>query len=332
MKAVADEKLLTLTHLKGALEFDLLHDAELTPEPQLLVKKMVRINTKTLYTQTKYNLLREETEGFSKVLCLLHTGVAKSQMEATRTDLMALIGFFDLDANRVLDLVLDAYEMHPRNDCFAQLLEIFKRESLPHVMGFKFQFYKRDPPAVEGVTTPRSLYRLAATLLNKGLIELDALLPHLAPSREEIVKAAAEHEKELIKKAGSFGQISLAAKKDADKAGGEDEAAAEEKRKKEVEHNQVYGLIIGLLEIGARDRAFEMISWFQKRGVNPLTFTPLTSELCAVVNVMIEEVFVVLSSRSLQLIDGRSAGTKAPLVSRRRQHLKRAPATTTSVA
>lgn len=195
MKAVADEKLLTLTHLKGALEFDLLHDAELTPEPQLLVKKMVRINTKTLYTQTKYNLLREETEGFSKVLCLLHTGVAKSQMEATRTDLMALIGFFDLDANRVLDLVLDAYEMHPRNDCFAQLLEIFKRESLPHVMGFKFQFYKRDPPAVEGVTTPRSLYRLAATLLNKGLIELDALLPHLAPSREEIVKAAAEHER-----------------------------------------------------------------------------------------------------------------------------------------
>ncbi|GMF14835.1 unnamed protein product [Phytophthora fragariaefolia] len=305
VKAVADEKLLTLAQLKGALEFDLLHDAELGQDPKLLNKKMVRINTKTLYTQTKYNLLREETEGFSKVLCLLHTGVTKDQIEATSTDLMALIGYFDLDANRVLDLVLDAYEMHPRNDCFAQLLDIFKRDSLPHIMGFKFQFYKRDPPAVEGATTPRSMYRLAATLLNKGLIKLDALLPHLSPSREDIVKVAAEHEKELIKKAGSFGQISLAAKKDGDKADSEDKAAAEEKRKKDAEHNQVYGLIIGLLEIGARERAFEMISWFQKRGVNPLTFTPLTTELCAVVNVMIEEVYTSFSSRSLQLINGK---------------------------
>ncbi|ETL47325.1 hypothetical protein L916_02942 [Phytophthora nicotianae] len=324
VKTIADEKLVPLLNLKGLLEFDLLHDAELALEPQLLVKKMVRINTKTLYTQTKYNLLREETEGFSKVLCLLHTGVTKSQLEATRTDLMALIGFFDLDANRVLDLVLDAYEMHPRNDCFAQLLDIFKRESLPHIMGFKFQFYKRDPPAVEGVTTPRSLYRLAATLLNKRLLELDALLPHLAPSRDTILKMSLEHEKEMIKKAGSFGQISLAAKKDTDKPGGEDEAAAEaEKRKKDAEHNQVYGLIIGLLEIGARERAFEMISWFQKRGVNPLTFTPLTTELCAVVNVMIEDVYASLSYRSLQLVSDKN-GASGTLLK------KTAPHTSTS--
>ncbi|GMF21615.1 unnamed protein product [Phytophthora lilii] len=315
VKAVADEKVVSLQNLKGLLEFDLLHDAELAQEPQVLAKKMVRINTKTLYTQTKYNLLREETEGFSKVLCLLHTGVTKSQLEATKTDLMALIGFFDLDANRVLDLVLDAYEMHPRNECFAQLLELFKRESLPHIMGFKFQFYKRDPPAVEGITTPRSLYRLAATLLNKGLLDVDALLPHLAPSRADIVKASMEHEKELIQKAGSFGQISLAAKKDTDKSEEEEKAAAAaEKRKQDAGHNQVYGLIVGLLEIGARERAFDMISWFQNRGVNPLTFTPLTTELCAVVNVMIEEVYAPLSSRSLQLVSGTSDAKSAKVL------------------
>ncbi|KAG1694453.1 hypothetical protein DVH05_021261 [Phytophthora capsici] len=312
VKAIADEKLLSLMHLKGSLEFDLLHDAELVQDPQLLAKKMIRINTKTLYTQTKYNLLREETEGFSKVLCLLHTGVTKSQLEATRTDLIALIGFFDLDANRVLDLVLDAYEMHPRNDCFTELLSIFKRESLPHIMGFKFQFYKRDPPAAEDLTTPRSLYRLAATLLNKGLLELEALVPHLAPSRQDIVKASVEHEKELIKKAGSFGKISLAAKKDSDKAEGKDEAAAAaEKLKTDAEHNQVYGLIIGLLEIGARERAFEMIEWFQKRGVNPLAFTPLTTELCVVVNAMVEDVYASLSSRGLQLVSAKSSASTA---------------------
>uniref|UniRef100_M4BIW0 THO complex subunit 2 n=1 Tax=Hyaloperonospora arabidopsidis (strain Emoy2) TaxID=559515 RepID=M4BIW0_HYAAE len=310
VKATVDEKLLTLLSLKATLEFDLLHDAELVSQPQLLAKKMVRINTKTLYTQIKYNLLREETEGFSKVLCLLHTGVSKSQLEETKADLITLIGFFDLDANRVLDLVLDVYEMNPRNDCFAQLLEIFKRDSLPHIMGFKFQFYKRDPPAVEGVTTPRSLYRLAATLLNKGLLDLDALLPHLSPSRAEIIKASVEHEKELVEKAGSLGQISLAAKNDSGKAAStEEDAVGAENRKQNAEHSQVYGLIIGLLEIDARERAFDMISWFQRRGVNPLAFGPLNMEACLVVNVMIEEVYAPLSSRSLKLVVANSSGS-----------------------
>lgn len=304
VKVIADEKLVSLLNLKSLLEFDLLHDADLAPEPQFQARKMVRINTKTLYTQTKYNLLREETEGFSKVLCLLHTGVTKSQLEATRTDLMALIGYFDLDANRVLDLVLDAYEMHPSNDCFAQLLHIFKRESLPHIIGFKFQFYKRELPEMIGVTTPRSLYRLAAILLSKGLLDLDALLPHLAPSRDAILKASLELEKEIIKKAGCFGQVNLTAKKNSDQIEGDDEAVAADVRKEEAEHNQVYGVIVGLLEIGARERAFEMIAWFQRRGVNPLTFTPLSRELCAVVDAMIADVYAMLSHRTLQLGSG----------------------------
>ncbi|TDH74164.1 hypothetical protein CCR75_001126 [Bremia lactucae] len=298
VKAIAEENLLSVLSLKGLLEFDLLHDANLTPEPQLLAKKLVRINTKTLYTQTKYNLLREETEGFSKVLCLLHTGVTESQLEATKTDLIALIGFFDLDANRVLDLVLDAYEMHSRNDCFLQLLDVFKRESLPHILGFKFQFYKRDPPAVEGVTTPRSLYRLAALLLSKGVLDLDALLPHLAPTRDAILTASVEHENELMKKAGSLGQVSLAGKTYAEKEDAEDEVPM----KNNEEHNQVYGVIVGLLEIGALQQAFDMTSWFQKRGVNPLTFTPLRAELCTVVNVMIEDVYSSLSYCNLHLV------------------------------
>ncbi|CEG37686.1 KEKE-like motif-containing transcription regulator (Rlr1)/suppressor of sin4 [Plasmopara halstedii] len=304
VKAIADEEIVSLLNLKSLLEFDLLHDADLAPEPQVQAKRMIRINTKTLYTQTKYNLLREESEGFSKVLCLLHTGVTKSQLEATKTDLMALIGYFDLDANRVLDLVLDAYEMHPRNDCFAQLLDIFKRESLPHIIGFKFQFYKRELPTEERLTTPRSLYRLAAILLNKRLLDLDDILPHLAPSREAILKASLEHEKEIIKKARSFGQVSLAAKKDTVQPDGDDEVVLAMERKKEAEHYQVYGVIVGLLEIGARERAFEMITWFQKRGVNPLTYTPLTRELCAVVNVMIENVYDLLSYRTLRLVSG----------------------------
>ena len=52
-----------------------------------------------------------------------------------------VIGYFDLDPNRVFDVVLDAYEAHPENRNYTRLLNVFNRDFLPHVLGFKFQQY-----------------------------------------------------------------------------------------------------------------------------------------------------------------------------------------------
>lgn len=299
VKALADENIVSQFDLKSSLEIDLLHDAGLVAEaPLVMTRRIVRINTKTLYTQIKYNLLREESEGFSKVLCLLHTGVTKDQLEATKTDLLALIGFFDLDANRVLDLVLDAYEMHPHNDCFVELLGSFKRESLPHVLGFKFQFYMRSAAdGGEQPKTPRSLYRLAATLIDKKLLDLDALFPHLAPTKTEIVTQALAHFKKLEEKVKSFGKINLAAKTDSPEDG-EKEAENDES----ASHNQVYGLIVGMLEIGCMQPAFEMIEWFRKQGVNPVAYPPLVQQMCVLVRSLISKLFEPLSLKSMGLV------------------------------
>eukprot|EP00983_Pelagomonas_calceolata_P104487 1159034-Pelagomonas_calceolata.AAC.1 len=51
----------------------------------------------------------------------------------------ALIGYFDLDPNRVLDLVLDAAEVQPENTAYLRLVPLFKREAIVHLLGFKFQ-------------------------------------------------------------------------------------------------------------------------------------------------------------------------------------------------
>ncbi len=93
----------------------------------------VRVNTKLVYNQQKFNLLREarrvlwacvsahsarpdlccrqESEGFSKVLTVLNNAGASALNEADVKDvvrtLQSLIGCFDLDPNRVFDLVLD---------------------------------------------------------------------------------------------------------------------------------------------------------------------------------------------------------------------------------
>ncbi|GLE06165.1 hypothetical protein PINS_up015376 [Pythium insidiosum] len=308
VRDLAEEEVVPALNLKASLEVDLLHDAGLLPEPAVMSRKLVRVNTKTYYTQVKFNLLREESEGFAKVLSLLHTGVTTEQLAASKTDLMALIGFFDLDANRVLDLVLDAYEMHPHNDGYLELLELFKRDSIPHVLGFKFQFYKRDDAAVTDDgrprATPRSLYRLAATLVEKKIIDVDALLPHLAPTKDETVQRLQAQRDAMTRAAKAFGKVNLAAKES--DATEDAESKAKKDAAEDTEHNQVLGLVVGLFEIGARQRAFEMIEWFTSRGVDPLQYTPLVEEVCALVHAMLSKLYAPLSLQSMALVMGAS--------------------------
>ncbi len=117
------------------LEPEFLQQAEVITDGKLFEKKINKVRTNMLYKQTKFNLLREESEGYSKLLvCLLehlvqpldyywtssspqsHQVIAEqrlSDIEEKTTiviqNITSLIGTFDLDPNRVLDIVLDAF-------------------------------------------------------------------------------------------------------------------------------------------------------------------------------------------------------------------------------
>jgi len=100
---------------RGALlencEGEFLEELQLIRSAAAFKTKEVRVNTKVVYNQQKFNLLREESEGYAKVLTVLNNGGEAALSAATLPDvvraLQALIGFFDLDPNRVFDLVLD---------------------------------------------------------------------------------------------------------------------------------------------------------------------------------------------------------------------------------
>ena len=71
-------------------------------------------NTRTQYEQDKFNLQREENEGYSKLVVQL---IQPSLCSVTDHDLsnlvlniQQLIGYFNLDPNRVQDIVLEAFE------------------------------------------------------------------------------------------------------------------------------------------------------------------------------------------------------------------------------
>ncbi|MCH99234.1 THO complex subunit 2-like, partial [Trifolium medium] len=68
----------------------------------------------------------------------------------------SLIGHFDLDPNRVFDIVLECFELQPDNDVFIELIPIFpKRMEVSNPV-------------------PYGLYRLAALLVKQDFIDLDS--------------------------------------------------------------------------------------------------------------------------------------------------------------
>lgn len=98
--------------MRRQLEEKLLEQTELVR--QSFHVKGVRATTKAMYQQANYNLLREETEGYSKLMTEYFTTV---NSEPPRHDVVsdtfqrvnALIGTFDLDVGRVLDVTLDVF-------------------------------------------------------------------------------------------------------------------------------------------------------------------------------------------------------------------------------
>ena len=74
----------------------------------------IRKTTNLLYRQSNYNLLREDSEGYSKLMTELFTTSNNEPptgaiVTETFERVTALIGAFDLDVGRVLDVVLDVF-------------------------------------------------------------------------------------------------------------------------------------------------------------------------------------------------------------------------------
>lgn len=73
-------------------------------------KNSIRYSTNQLYRQANYNLLREESEGYSKLITELYMTsdvLAPEVPEQTFEKIKALIGTFDLDVGRALDVTMD---------------------------------------------------------------------------------------------------------------------------------------------------------------------------------------------------------------------------------
>ncbi len=114
--------------MKERFEVEMLEAIGLINSSKLFTKKSARINTSLLYKQTKFNLLREESEGYAKLITEItsnmytfssfgmsqedinkNEAILKERVRLVLTNIKSLIGYFALDPNRVLDIIFDIF-------------------------------------------------------------------------------------------------------------------------------------------------------------------------------------------------------------------------------
>ncbi|KAJ6663264.1 hypothetical protein lerEdw1_010400 [Lerista edwardsae] len=273
------------TILKERLDPETLESLGLIKQSQQFNQKSVKIKTKLFYKQQKFNLLREENEGYAKLIAELGQDLSGNiTSELILENIKSLIGCFNLDPNRVLDIILEVYECRPEYDeFFVPLIESYmymcEPQTLCHILGFKFKFYQE--PNGE---TPVSLYRVAAVLLQHNLIDLEDLYVHLLPVDNAILE---EHKREIgeakqiVRK---LTMVVLSSEKTEEK-----EKEKEEEKTEKPPDNQKLGLLEAMLKIGDWQHAQSIMD--QMPPFYATSHKPIAVALCQLLHVMIEPLY-----------------------------------------
>ncbi|CAH2979751.1 unnamed protein product [Chilo suppressalis] len=189
--------------LKERLEIDTLQDVG-TLKNKNFYTKFIKIKTKLYYKQRKFNLFREESEGYAKLIVELNQEINEDTEWKTILEIMqSLIGCFNLDPNRVLDIILESFEARPHLEkLFIPLIQNYMGD--PHVISEVLGFKLSNMEVLDTYKEPPPLMTVIALLLQHQVISLDDIYPWLRPDdlimakeAEKEVKAAQDYIRKL---------------------------------------------------------------------------------------------------------------------------------------
>ena len=271
--------------LQRRLEPGLLAGANLLANrsTKVLAKRFTTANTNMYYRQVRFNLLQEESEGWSKLLALLTgmPGSAGGDATGARRRVRELVGAFDLDPNRVLDVTIDVLESEvasllggagakgaasvvdllsdapgsaPAVHMLLRVAAGLKVDSLPHLIGFKYASYAAAGSG-SAAAAPRALHLTAALLVLHGLLRPEPLSALLSPTVASLRRRHEIRDDEHAKRIKKMGMVSLnstAAAEEKKEDGAADGGGEGSDGGASGEHgNQVVSLFRALVEVGA---------------------------------------------------------------------------------
>uniref|UniRef100_A0A8C2DN79 THO complex subunit 2 n=1 Tax=Cyprinus carpio TaxID=7962 RepID=A0A8C2DN79_CYPCA len=291
--------------LKERLDPETLESLGLIKQAQQFNQKIVKIKTKLFYKQQKFNLLREENEGYAKLITELGQDLSGNlTSHLVLENIKSLIGCFNLDPNRVLDIILEVYECRwEQDEFFIPLIKSYmcEHQTLCHMLGFKFKFHQE--PNGE---TPSSLYHIAAALLQHNLIALEDLYVHLLPLDSSIVE---EHKREILEAkqiARKLTMVVVPSEKAEDK---EKEKEKEEEKNEKPPDNQKLGLLEALLRIGDWQHAQSIMD--QMPAFYATSHKAIAIALCQLLHLIVEPLY-----RRAAVPKGAKGGLMTPLRSK----------------
>lgn len=158
-----------------------------------------RMRTRTFFTQKRFNLFREENEGYAKVIVLFWEVVFEHRTKGVVEALLALVGQFSLDSNRVIELTLMAAAEvvhenikksgalpsdHRLPQLFVDLLDKFQSDHVASVVGAMMLTHHAVEPVGADVSANASATQSITTVSPGGSA--------LAPTRGEPERKTAE--------------------------------------------------------------------------------------------------------------------------------------------
>jgi len=212
-KAISKELLQTYSST-----LDIFHDAKLQ-------QRIKGHRTSLFYKQSTYNLFYEDSEGFAKLIGFFAEVVWRDDLmtfENFCTKVDKMVGRFQLNASRVLDCALHVLELDNNNKLLLQYIQTYNKRDISHILGFKFTGFTLP----DTVTTPKSLYKLAVSLITKDIVDIRLVLPHLTPTVKQTIEKRQKVEVEERDAAKNLLRHNLTEK--------EEERADREKREKDA--------------------------------------------------------------------------------------------------
>jgi len=239
--------------VKERTEIELLGEAKILKNPKKFFNTVIKLKTKIFFKQQKFNLFREESEGYAKLITELNQDLDKVKLSYILQVITTLIGYFNLDPNRVLDIIVESFERQPHHyEFFIELLKQFlsDRNTLKELLHFKYRYYGDKS---EEEVTPQCLYTVTALLIIHGVLHLDDVYPWLSPTDETIKdrwQLEVNDAKAFLRK---MTVVSTQTKDDDDKN--------KDKDNKDVnENNQKFGLLAAFYKLSNWDLGEQMLA------------------------------------------------------------------------
>lgn len=186
---------------------------EILGEGAVVGKGENKIRTAMFYTQQSFNLFREASEGYAKLICLLGDGVAMKASEgdpafvrAVVDQVHALMGNFHLELCKVCEIVLAACCARLRGEprlalapLYSALLDVFERKLVAAMLGhlLSLHYPERTPVIGASEISSRAVLQLIATLLRLERLELVDVWCDLCSTNAALRKMDAAYREKL---------------------------------------------------------------------------------------------------------------------------------------